>query len=61
MIADVRDLREPGACEALIVEAGHVDVLMVNLAGAASGKAVGEVQDAELDMLLDRQAARCIA
>ena len=34
VIADVRDLRQPGACEALIVEAGHVDVLMVNLAGA---------------------------
>ena len=28
---------------------------MVNLTGASSGKAVGEVQDAELDMLLDRQ------
>ena len=55
VIADVRDLREPGACEALIEEAGHVDVLMVNLAGASSGKAVGEVEDAELDMLLDRQ------
>ena len=55
VIADVRDLREPGACEALIEEAGHVDVLMVNLAGASSGKAVDEVQDAELDMLLDRQ------
>src|SRR6476619_5199212 len=55
VIADVRDLRQPGACEALIVEAGHVDVLMVNLAGASSGKVVGEVQDAELDTLLDRQ------
>jgi 2-keto-3-deoxy-L-fuconate dehydrogenase len=49
VIADVRDLPQPGACEALIVEAGHVDVLMVNLAGESSGKAVGEVQDAELD------------
>jgi NAD(P)-dependent dehydrogenase (short-subunit alcohol dehydrogenase family) len=55
VIADVRDLQQPGASEALIIEAGHVDVLMVNLAGASSGKAVGEVQDAELDMLLDRQ------
>ena len=53
VIADARDLRQPGACEALIVEAGDVDVLMVNLAGASSGKAVDEVQDAELDMLLD--------
>jgi short chain dehydrogenase len=55
VIADVRDLRQPGASEALILEAGHVEVLMVNLAGASSGKALGEVQDAELDMLLDRQ------
>ena len=52
--ADVRDLRQPGACEPLIVEAGQVDVLMVNLAGASSGKVVGKVQDAELDTLLDR-------
>ena len=29
VIADIRDLRQPGACEALIVEAGHVDVLML--------------------------------
>jgi NAD(P)-dependent dehydrogenase (short-subunit alcohol dehydrogenase family) len=55
VIADVRDLRQPGACEALIVEAGHVDVLIMNLAGASSGNAVGEVEDAELDLLLDRQ------
>ena len=55
MIVDVRDLRKPGACEALIVEAGHVDVLIIHLARASSRKAVGEVQDAELDMLLDRQ------
>lgn len=32
VIADKRDLRESGAAEALIEEAGHVDVLVANLA-----------------------------
>ncbi len=32
VIADTRDLTEPGACEALIEAAGHVDVLVANLA-----------------------------
>jgi 2-keto-3-deoxy-L-fuconate dehydrogenase len=32
LIADDRDLKVPGAAEALIVEAGHVDVLIANLA-----------------------------
>jgi 2-keto-3-deoxy-L-fuconate dehydrogenase len=31
VIADDRDLAASGACEALIAEAGHVDVLIVNL------------------------------
>lgn len=32
VIADRRDLREPGAAQALIDEAGHVDILVANLA-----------------------------
>ena len=32
VIADTRDLTESGACEALIAEAGRVDVLIANLA-----------------------------
>ncbi|MEM7016816.1 MAG: SDR family oxidoreductase [Pseudomonadota bacterium] len=32
LIADDRDLTQPGACEALIEEAGDVDVLIANLA-----------------------------
>jgi NAD(P)-dependent dehydrogenase (short-subunit alcohol dehydrogenase family) len=32
VIADTRDLTRPGACEALIDEAGRVDVLVANLA-----------------------------
>ena len=55
VLADTRDLRQPDACEALIREAGDVDVLMANLAGAASGKLVGDVEDAEFAMLYDRQ------
>lgn len=33
-IADVSDLTQPGACEALIEAAGHIDVLIANLASA---------------------------
>ncbi|MGE0626063.1 MAG: SDR family NAD(P)-dependent oxidoreductase [Pseudomonadales bacterium] len=32
IIADTRDLTRPGACEALIAEAGRIDVLIANLA-----------------------------
>lgn len=32
VIADARDLREPGAAEAAVAAAGHVDVLVANLA-----------------------------
>ena len=54
VIADTRDLRSPGACEALIAEAGHVDVLMANLAATFSGGLVCEIEDAELDLMFDR-------
>ena len=54
VIADTRDLRAPDACEALIAEAGHVDVLMANLAAKYSGGLVGQIEDAELDLMLDR-------
>lgn len=47
VIADSRDLTEPGACEALIAEAGQVDVLIANLAAPNfSGRTVAEVDDA---------------
>ena len=32
VIADTRDLTSPGACEALVEETGHIDVLIANLA-----------------------------
>ena len=35
--ADTRDLTKPGACEALVADAGHVDVLIANLASANFG------------------------
>lgn len=33
IVADARDLTQAGACEALVAEAGRVDILVVNLAG----------------------------
>lgn len=46
VIADTRDLTEPGACEALIEEAGIVDVLIANLASNNySGTPVTELGD----------------
>jgi len=35
VIADVRDLSEPGAAEALVKETGHIDILVANLAAPA--------------------------
>lgn len=34
VIADSRDLTQPGACEALVAESGEVDILIANLASA---------------------------
>ncbi|MEQ8483038.1 MAG: SDR family oxidoreductase [Pseudomonadales bacterium] len=46
VVADTRDLTQPGACEALIAEAGRVDVLIANLAAPNhSGRTVAEVDD----------------
>lgn len=46
VIADERDLTEPGACEAAVAEAGQVDVLIANLAAPNfSGQRVGQVDD----------------
>ena len=46
LVADDRDLKEPGACEALIEEAGHVDVLIANLAAEQPRTSVFETDDA---------------
>lgn len=54
VVADTRDLTAAGECEALVREAGRIDVLMVNLGGAASGGLVQEVEDDELDRLYAR-------
>jgi len=46
VVADHRDLTRPGACEALIQETGHIDVLIANLASRNhSGTAVTELGD----------------
>ncbi len=47
VVADARDLTRPGACEALVAEAGRVDVLVANLAAPNfSGQTVEAVDDA---------------
>lgn len=44
---DTRDLTQPGACEALINEAGHIDILIANLAGPNfSGTRIGDLDEA---------------
>ena len=46
LIADDRDLKIPGAAEALIVEAGHVDVLIANLAAEQPRTSVAATDEA---------------
>jgi 2-keto-3-deoxy-L-fuconate dehydrogenase len=54
VIADSRDLTVDGACEALIDQAGDVDVLIANLAGPnSSGTAVTELDDADWHRAFD--------
>ncbi|MCP5179128.1 MAG: SDR family oxidoreductase [Pseudomonadales bacterium] len=44
---DTRDLTQPGACEALVADAGEVDILIANLAAPNySGRRIAEVDDA---------------
>jgi NAD(P)-dependent dehydrogenase (short-subunit alcohol dehydrogenase family) len=45
LIADDRDLTPPGAAEALIAEAGEVDVLVANLAATQPRKSVVDTDD----------------
>lgn len=48
VIADTRDLTEAGACEAAVAEAGHIDVLIANLASPTfTGIAATELGDDE--------------
>lgn len=54
VIADDRDLTAEGACEALIKEAGQVDVLIVNLADPADAAAVQDVADSRWHQAFDR-------
>ena len=46
VIADDRDLAAPGAAEALIAEAGQVDILVANLAATRPDRSVLETDDA---------------
>ena len=54
VMADERDLTQAGACEALIQEAGPVDVLIINLADPAEALAVQDIGDARWHQAFDR-------
>ena len=54
VIADERDLSCEGACDALIEEAGTVDVLIVNLADPAEAAPVQDVSDARWFQAFDK-------
>jgi 2-keto-3-deoxy-L-fuconate dehydrogenase len=54
VLADTRDLTVPGSCEALIAEAGRVDVLIANLAGPNfGGTRVADLDDARWANVFD--------
>ncbi len=54
VLPDARDLREPGACEAAVAEAGRVDVLIANLASPTyGGTATTELADADWSNAFD--------
>jgi 2-keto-3-deoxy-L-fuconate dehydrogenase len=54
IIEDKSDLRIPGRCASLIEEAGHVDVLMANLASGKNNFSAVESTDEILDDMLAR-------
>lgn len=54
VIADTRDLTAPGACEAAVTAAGHIDVLVANLAAPTfSGIATTALTDADWQTAFD--------
>ena len=55
VIADTRDLTLPGSCEALIADAGRVDVFIANLASPNfSGIPAHELEDEAWQTTFDR-------
>ena len=54
LIADHRDLRVPSAAGDLIREAGHVDVLVANLAATFSGSLTQDITDTEMLEMFER-------
>ena len=48
VLADTSDLRAPGRCEAVIAEAGRIDVLIANLAGGTTRLGVLDTDDDEM-------------
>jgi 2-keto-3-deoxy-L-fuconate dehydrogenase len=54
VIADSRDLRHNGACEALVEESGPIDILVINLADPADKQAVQDIPDDRWQQAFDR-------
>jgi 2-keto-3-deoxy-L-fuconate dehydrogenase len=55
VVTDSRDLRSPGACEALISETGTIDILIANLASANySGIEAVDIEDKQWHDTFDR-------
>jgi 2-keto-3-deoxy-L-fuconate dehydrogenase len=55
VICDTRNLTEAGACESLIEEAGHVDILIANLASQSfTGTLVTQLNDDDWATTFDR-------
>lgn len=54
VIADTSDLCAPGRCVSLIANAGHVDVLTVNLASGNNNFSVLDTEDETLDAMFAR-------
>ena len=55
VIGDERDLTRPGAVEALVADAGHIDVLVANLAAPANlGKPASAMDDETWHLMFDR-------
>jgi 2-keto-3-deoxy-L-fuconate dehydrogenase len=54
LVSDRRDLRVPSAAGDLIAEAGHVDVLIANLAATYSGSLTQDITDSEMMEMFER-------
>ncbi len=54
VVADARDLTQPGSAAALIDETGHIDVLVANLAAVNPRTSVADTSDEQWHSVFDR-------